>query len=61
MISVAPEHADRVEQHLDGLSCRRVGRTTEAPHLTVRSSGQTWLDVAADELRVAFKETLADE
>jgi phosphoribosylformylglycinamidine synthase len=61
LITVAPEHADQVEQHLDGLPCRRVGRTTAAPRLTVRSSGQTWLDVATDELRVAFKETLADE
>ena len=60
LITVAPERAEAVERRLSGLFCLRAGRVTAEPRLHVRCGERSWIDLPAGELRVAFKETLAD-
>jgi phosphoribosylformylglycinamidine synthase len=61
LVTTRPEDAERLEKLFDGLACRRIGTVDEQARLRVRSGEQTWLDLGVDELKPAFKETLADE
>ena len=61
LITTAPADAERFEQQFDRGSCRRAGRVTADGRLRVQIAGNVRFDLGLDPLKVAFKETLADE
>ena len=61
LITTAPPDAERFEQQFDRTACRRVGRVRADGRLRVQIGGTVRLDLGLGELKVAFKETLADE
>jgi phosphoribosylformylglycinamidine synthase len=61
LITTAPSDAERFEQQFDRGSCRRAGRVTADGRLRVQIAGNVRFDLGLGQLKVAFKETLADE
>jgi phosphoribosylformylglycinamidine synthase len=60
LVTTAAEDAERFEERMQGLPCLRVGTVVDQPRLLVRVGSDTTIDLAAGELKAAFKRTLAD-
>jgi phosphoribosylformylglycinamidine synthase subunit PurSL len=60
VVTVAPEDADAFTGRFEGLPCRRVGTVTATTRIEARLHRRVVLDTDALELKVAWKETLAD-
>jgi phosphoribosylformylglycinamidine synthase len=61
LVTVARADAAEFERRFVELPCRRVGSVCAESRLRVRLGDRTRLDLEADALRAAFKETLRDE
>ena len=61
LITVAAADANRLERLFEGHPCRRAGRVAGDGRLRVRWGAAVRVDLEAQALLDAFKETLADE
>ncbi|MCH8843205.1 MAG: phosphoribosylformylglycinamidine synthase [SAR324 cluster bacterium] len=61
VVTVASQHIDDFEAHLDGLPCHCLGHVSESARLRITGdSGETWLEVSLADLKAAWQETLRE-